>query len=329
MAYEGLGDSVAISPDGKTIAGGAPFDGNGGGGQGSGAIYLYTMPQGGWSGTLTQAALLTKTNAGSNDQLGTSVGVDDGTVIGGGFAQGGPALFSEPSSGWHDETQTATLTTTNDPSSSGPVAIEGGTAVDGFDGGVDVFTEPPGGQSEPQSAVLSTDPTASGLEPFSIAVDGGTVAGGFTTVNGADGQLEVWQEPSSGWGSNSAPRRSSPQVSAAKGASATASASAAGRSSAAHRTVAASTPARVRVAYVFSGPADAGVTGSTGPTGPTGATTGPTGPTGSTSLDGANGSRDPDPGRRQSVNVGDEDVDDGQPGTGHSARARDRHAVLG
>jgi hypothetical protein len=66
-----LGNSVAMSADGSTVAAGAPGTTVGGNG-GQGAVYLFTRPSGGWV-TGTQTSTVTASDGATNDELGWAV----------------------------------------------------------------------------------------------------------------------------------------------------------------------------------------------------------------------------------------------------------------
>jgi hypothetical protein len=91
-----LGESVAISDDGSTIVAGAPYwPANG---QGNGALYVFVMPQGGWTNATENARLTTMDGAGVD--LGSSVGISGNVIAGGGKyfngSQGAAYVFAEP-----------------------------------------------------------------------------------------------------------------------------------------------------------------------------------------------------------------------------------------
>lgn len=78
-----LGNSIAVSTDGGTIAAGAH-----GADVYRGAVYVFIRPGGVWPTTATQTAKLTANDGAANDSLGISVAVSgDGSTIAGG-AQG-------------------------------------------------------------------------------------------------------------------------------------------------------------------------------------------------------------------------------------------------
>ena len=110
-ANDQLGGSVAVS--GTTIAAGAPgatVNGN----TDQGAVYVFTRARGTW----TQAAKLTASDGAAGDSLGYSVAVSGTTIaagapfatVNGNTDQGAVYVFTQPASGWADETQAAKLT---------------------------------------------------------------------------------------------------------------------------------------------------------------------------------------------------------------------------
>ncbi len=106
-----LGSSVAIS--GNTAIAGAPSDF-------SGTAYVFVKPGGGWTDAM-QTAELTSSSATSLLLLGTSVGINGSTVMGGAAAakiganafEGIVYVFAEPGNSWSNENQTAQLTSSD------------------------------------------------------------------------------------------------------------------------------------------------------------------------------------------------------------------------
>ena len=209
---DGLGSSVAI--DGTTIVAGAPYAGD----EVSGAVYVFDEP-GGWASGPETAEL---TASDDGDGLGTSVGIDGGTIVAGApeanNGVGAVYLYAEPGGGWTDAMETAQLTaddgTAGDALGSS-VAISGGTVAAGAPfagessssvGAVYVFTQPAGDWT---TATQDVELTASGGAGngdgigWSVAVDGDTVAAGapYADVNGnaVQGAAYVFEKPGGGW----------------------------------------------------------------------------------------------------------------------------------
>ena len=83
----GLGHSVAI--EGSVIVAGAPFT-TLSNHTGQGAVYVFTMPAGGWKSE-TQAAKLGASDGAQGDTLGESVGISNATILAAApFAKGAP-----------------------------------------------------------------------------------------------------------------------------------------------------------------------------------------------------------------------------------------------
>jgi FG-GAP repeat len=105
------------------IAGNTIVVGDTGYNSGKGAVLVYTRPARGWRTTASPTAVLTASDGNADDVLGTSVAISGHTIVAGATNHGPPAtapgtkepegaayVFSEPSSGWHSETQGAELT---------------------------------------------------------------------------------------------------------------------------------------------------------------------------------------------------------------------------
>jgi hypothetical protein len=207
--------SVAISGD--VIVVGSPFS-IGSCGCGSGSVYLYLKPPGGWAGTLTETAKLTSSDGQINDVFGTSLAMSGDTVVVGAPAMyslakpGAAYVFVKPVTGWTNMTQTAKLV----PSASSnldymgqSVAISGNTILVGapgaaysvLDEGVAyVFVEPAGGWvNMTQTAQLGA---ANGVKGdnlgFSVALSGSTALVG-APFHATNGVAYVYVAPKTGW----------------------------------------------------------------------------------------------------------------------------------
>ena len=223
FAGDALGYSVAVS--GSTIVAGAPSQNVGANSQ-EGAAYVWTMPDGGWSGTpgspLEQTAELTASDGSAPGFVGYAVSVSGSTVVAGaplenvganGY-QGAAYVWTRPASGgWVDATQTAKLIASDgaagDTLGAG-VAVSGATIAVGAPqhNAVYEWTMPAGGWSgTPGSPLLQTAELAAsdgnGQIGTTVAASGSTIASGSetSTVGGAygAGALYVWTEPDGGW----------------------------------------------------------------------------------------------------------------------------------
>ena len=101
---------------------------------------MFTKPNGGWADA-TETAKLTASDGAANDQFGTSVAVDGGTVVVGarldddnGKDSGSVYLFKKPNGGWATATEAAKLKASGaraDDNFGKSVAVDGGTVVVG------------------------------------------------------------------------------------------------------------------------------------------------------------------------------------------------------
>ncbi len=223
-----LGNAIAMSADGSTVAVGAygafPVQG-----AETGRVYVFRKPPSGW-GSATQTAELQDSGQGPISAglgLGLSVAIsgDGSTIVASGFAPPGVAdVFVEPQGGWTNETQTAELTST-DPAqgqsiywgmaisgdgrtiaAASPTSVVNGTQQ----GAVFIFSEPAGGwANETQTATLTASDghygssLGGGSTTYSDAVVGmssdGSVVAAPEYVGGGDWVICVFTEPSGGW----------------------------------------------------------------------------------------------------------------------------------
>ena len=179
-----LGDSVAI--DGNTVVVGAAYatvDGN----YVQGAAYVFTESGGGWT-NMTQVARLTASDGAAGDGFGSSVAISGNTIVVGapdatvgsnGRNWGAAYVFTEPSTGWANMTQTAKLSVANDAVSSSVLVL--GTVANPLGlGGQFSFGN-------------------------SVAISGNTIVVGSRFIptpclmNPSPGAAYVFVEPSTGW----------------------------------------------------------------------------------------------------------------------------------
>ena len=185
-----------------------------------GRLYLWQEPQGGWIDR-TQSAKLAAAPVAPGDQLGASVATDGSTVVAGAPAAGGIGavyVFTPPSGGWGDESQTATLTESNGVAGDAlgsAVALNGSTIVAGADGAqstggaVAVFAEPTAGWSDENQAQTFIGAGGAALGT-SVAFDGPQALAGApgqamnNTVAGA--VIVLAPQPSTGPGGSGGSR---------------------------------------------------------------------------------------------------------------------------
>jgi hypothetical protein len=218
-----LGRSVAISGD--TIVAGAPGTPEG---SQDGDVYVFVEPAGGWANGV-QTAILTASDRGFGQELGTSVAIDGDTIVAGapnrwGNLSSNPApgaayVFVKPAGGWTNGTETAKLTTSDgvvgDDVGYG-VAISGNTIVAGAmnakvsghsgQGAAYVFVKPAGGWATgTQTAKLTaSDGAAADLLGAAVAISGDTIVGGAPDAghvpgHAGAGAAYVFVKPTGGW----------------------------------------------------------------------------------------------------------------------------------
>ena len=213
-AGDHFGYSVAM--DGDTVLVGATA--NDGNSSGSGAAYLFVKPNGGWV-TATQTAKLTAYDGATSDSFGHAVAMDGDTVVVGayrdddnGLGSGSAYVFTKPSDGWADATETAKLTASDGAAGEYfglPVAVSGDTVVVSARGDINdrgavyVFTKPSDGWATTTGTVKLTAFDGADDDDFgiSVAVDGVSVVVGawYDDDNGFNsGSVYVFTEPSSG-----------------------------------------------------------------------------------------------------------------------------------
>ena len=228
--FDQLGFSVAISADGSTVVAGAPRRAPN---DSPGRVYVYERP-GEWATTHLYTAKLTASDGNADDELGRSVDIsaDGSLIVAGadnndgdgavGSLRGAVYLFTRPSGGWVDSTETAKLTAHDaaDGDSLGiSVAIsdDGGTLVAGalgVDGPIGtnrgaayVFERPPEGWST--TSAFSAKLTASDAAdndylgwPVAISGDGETIAATAYGYSSSQGAVYLYELPSGGWESD-------------------------------------------------------------------------------------------------------------------------------
>ena len=169
---------------------------------------------------LKQLAELTTKNGASGDSMGQAVATEGNIVlvgvpyrtIGNNIEQGVVDIFSKSANGWHDMTQTSTLTLSGGvayQTFGASVAISGDTFVVSAPNLSDGCSSNPGaayvfvksGNRAQQVAMLTPSDNYS-CNPFgwSVAISGDTiVVGSPLNSPGGDGEAFVFVKPSSGW----------------------------------------------------------------------------------------------------------------------------------
>ena len=223
-ASDWFGRSVAV--DGDTVVVGAYGDDDAV--SGSGSVYVFTEPAGGWA-SASGNIKLTASDRAANDWFGWSVAVDGDTVVVGApyddhyssANRGSAYVFTEPAGGWVSASGNIKLTASDGAASDEfgwSVAVDGDTVVVGapYDdhyssanrGSAYVFTEPAGGwvSASGNIKLTASDGAASDEFGWSVAVDGDTVVVGAPyddDAGSASGSVYVFSEPAYGWASGS------------------------------------------------------------------------------------------------------------------------------
>ena len=228
-AFDAMGVSVALSPDGTTALVGSP-GASIGTNQGQGAVYVYTEPAGGWASTSTFTTKLTAADGQGNDSFGWTVTLSsDGTtaLIGAASAnsgQGAAYIFNKPAGGWaSSSTFAAKLTASDGAAGDGfgttlTLAGNGNLAVIGSEyakigsnlgqGAAYVFNKPTGDWAS--SSTFAAKLTASDGAPndqfgssISLSGDNTTVLIGARGFDFYQGAAYVFNKPTGGWASSS------------------------------------------------------------------------------------------------------------------------------
>jgi hypothetical protein len=163
-AGEAGSGSLAISPDGKTIAVGTAI-----GNAGKGEAFVFAEPGSSWHDESVPNATLTSSDGAVGDSFGFAVGAADDAVVvsapdhavGGTVSIAGIYVYDEPMGGWSGD---PTLTQTQELNPATTVAGEAGYSL-GFDGA---------------TIVAGTRDHQQGAWVFTTTTPGGTTTGGAT-----------------------------------------------------------------------------------------------------------------------------------------------------
>ena len=209
-----------VAIDGDTVAAGGSF------GLGQGDVLVFLRPRQGWSGTVHESARLIASDGANFDALGSSVAIDDKTVVAGApnaavdsnSFQGAAYVFRRPSGGWSGTiSQSAKLVASDggaDNFLGSSVAIDHRTIVvgapnaaglTGDTGAAYVFTRPEGswsGQLTENAKLISSTGVAGDNLGFSVGISNElAVAGGPITGSPQPhtGTVYVFDRPEGGW----------------------------------------------------------------------------------------------------------------------------------
>jgi len=218
ISWSYFGYSVSISGD-NIVIGAYGYDDNGGI---LGSAYVFTKPSGGWT-NMTETAKLTASDRAERDSFGKSVSISsDNIVIGAvgdddkGLGSGSAYVFTKPSGGWVDMTETAKLTASDGAEKDYfgySVSISGDDIIIGAyqdddntenSGSAYIFTKPSGGWSNmTQTAKLTaSDGEENDWFGWSVSISGNNIIIGAYQDDdngGNSGSAYVFTKPSGGW----------------------------------------------------------------------------------------------------------------------------------
>ena len=235
-ASDGTDDlfGLSVAVDGDTVVVGAPFqnyerDASLGDLIFVGAVYVFTKPSTGWTGTIASAKLTTPTTPVNtrlpNDLFGSSVAVDGDTILIGSYlsddsfnrdGHGRAYIYTKPNGVWVDSSDYTSRLTASDGAPGDwfgySVALDGDTAVIGArlhndsrrgagSGAAYVFVKESGAWSE-KAKLTASDGSVDDQFGFSVAVDDKTVVVGAWKDDdhgSGSGSAYVFIEPDIGW----------------------------------------------------------------------------------------------------------------------------------
>ena len=235
-ASDGTDDlfGLSVAVDGDTVVVGAPFqnyerDASLGDLIFVGAVYVFTKPSTGWTGTIASAKLTTPITPVNtrlpNDLFGSSVAVDSDTILIGSYlsddsfnrdGHGRAYIYTKPNGGWVDSSDYTSRLTASDGAPGDwfgySVALDGDTAVIGArlhndsrrgagSGAAYVFVKESGAWSE-KAKLTASDGSVDDQFGFSVAVDDKTVVVGAWKDDdhgSGSGSAYVFIEPDIGW----------------------------------------------------------------------------------------------------------------------------------
>ena len=208
-ADDGFGYRVAIGGD--TVVVGAPWDDDNG--SGSGSAYVFTRHSGSWS----QVAKLTASDAVADAVFGSSVAVDGDTVVvsargddDNGEDSGSVYVFTRQSGSWSQKDKLIATDAAAGTVFGISVAVDGDTVVVGVDeaneydsltGSAYVFTRQSGTWSQVAKLTASSEAFVDSFG-YSVAVDGDTVVVGSPMefyFDSLSGSAYVFVKPEEGW----------------------------------------------------------------------------------------------------------------------------------
>jgi len=202
-----IGYQTALSDDGSTLVTSGEH----------GLALVYDKPASGWASTTTPTAILSDGNGSNSAGSSVAISQDGSTIVVGGINDNQALVYSEPVGGWTNETQTATLSPpanldADTFGSSVAISGSGSTIVVGdsdfssnTSGSAYVFTEPQSGWADAEASVQlsASDPCGQFFgNSLSISQNAKIVAVG-DPYSCHGGRIYVFDEPTSGWVSES------------------------------------------------------------------------------------------------------------------------------
>jgi hypothetical protein len=208
-----FGEDIALSADGRTIVVGADWHAT------TGAVYLFTQPEGGWSGSLTESARLSPSDPAYGDRFGSAVAISGDTIavgaygndVGGNNSAGTVYLYVKPPDGWATTTEDARLIASDGAESEylgDAVAIDGDTVVAGAEaadwnrGAAYLFEKPASGWSgivTETAKLTASDGRVGDLLGEAVVVAGDTVVVGTQGRTYHPTAAYVYVAPPDGW----------------------------------------------------------------------------------------------------------------------------------
>ena len=213
-----FGSSVSISGDNVVVG----ASGNDDAGNGSGSAYVFTKPSGGWT-DMNETAKLTASDADTSDSFGSSVSISGDNIVVGAYGDdengsytGSAYVFTKPSGGWNNTTETAKLIASDAQEKNyfgSSVGISGDNIVIGAygddengsrSGSAYVFTRPSGGWSNTTeiAKLTASDGYTNDYFGYFVSISGDDiVVGAFRDDDGgsSSGSVYVFTKPSGDW----------------------------------------------------------------------------------------------------------------------------------
>ena len=217
--YEYFGNSVSIEGDHIVIG---AHESDNPLASSSGSVYVFSKPSNGWV-NMTQTAKLYASDGSNSDAFGWAVSISQDDIVVGAYKKsdfesraGAAYVFSKPSGGWVDGTETAKLSA-SDASEKDyfgySVDISGNNIIIGaygdsqpytFSGSAYVFSKPSGGwiSMNETGKLLPKEKSNNDYFGYSVSISGDDIAIGAygDRDDGIDrGAAYIFSKPTSGW----------------------------------------------------------------------------------------------------------------------------------